>query len=326
MEACAAEGQPFFAHVSLPKPHECYTPAQEFWDLYDPSTLTLPPNTEYDMTGKAPHLRAAAKEWRESDWPLFEPRTFEAARLRKLQGYLGNVSHVDHAVGELMVALDRLGLAESTIVIYSSDHGDYACEHDSMEKAPGICSDAITRVPMLWRWPGQFAAGHEASELGEAVDMVNTVCALVGLEAMQTADGKDISHLLRGEAGEVRRIAVTEFAWSKSVRQGRWRYVHYPREMFADEYPDGFGELYDLDADPWEMTNLFFEPQHAARVAQMRQELTDWLITTTRPTTILPAVPDDGGEQTIQRFGNAVNADGNFNPDYIRRARFRNYL
>ncbi|MHC4984786.1 MAG: sulfatase family protein [Planctomycetota bacterium] len=326
MEACAAEGQPFFAHVSLPKPHECYTPAQRFWDLYDESALTLPPNAEYDMTGKAPHLRAAAAEWGNGHWALFEPRTFEAARMRKLHGYLGNVSHVDHAVGELMAALDRLGLADNTIVIYSSDHGDYACEHANMEKAPGICSDAITRIPMLWRWPDRFAAGHEAGELVEAVDMANTVCALTGLDSMQTADGKDISHLLRGESGQVRRAAVTEFAWSKSVRQGQWRYVHYPREMFPDEYPDGFGELYDLDADPWEMTNLFFDPQHAERVQAMQRELTDWLITTTRPTTILPAVPDDGSGQAVVRYRNAVNADGKFHPDCIRRASFRSYL
>jgi arylsulfatase A-like enzyme len=194
-----------------------------------------------------------------------------------------------------------------------------------MEKAPGICSDAITRIPMLWRWPNHFPPGRVASELVETVDMVNTLCALAALEAMQTADGKDISHLLAGKLGEVRRIAVTEFAWSKSVRRGNYRYVHYPREMFADDYPEGFGELYDLQADPWEMNNLFFDADCAAVVEGMRRELADWLITTTRPTTMLPAVPDDGGRQSVQRYRNAVNADGKFHPDYIRRAPFGNY-
>ena len=61
MENSLRENTPFFAHVSLPKPHQCYAPSQEFWDLYDEKTLTLPPNADYDMQGKAPHLIKSAK-------------------------------------------------------------------------------------------------------------------------------------------------------------------------------------------------------------------------------------------------------------------------
>ena len=91
---------------------------------------------------------ASAQRWRESEWQLFEPKTFEAGRRRKLHGYLGAVSQVDAAVGQLLDFLRRSGLTENTIVVYTSDHGDYATEHGIMEKAPGICSDAITRVPL----------------------------------------------------------------------------------------------------------------------------------------------------------------------------------
>ena len=148
MDECAEGGTPFFAHVSLPKPHQCYTPAFEFWNLYDEAELTLPPNADYDLAGKSPALRETAAYYRDHPWQLFEPKTFEAGRLRKLHGYLGNVSHVDHAVGELLDWLRTSGAAADTIVVYSSDHGDYACEHGIMEKAPGICSNAITRIPM----------------------------------------------------------------------------------------------------------------------------------------------------------------------------------
>jgi len=325
MSDCAKRGTPFFAHVSLPKPHQCYTPAQPFWDLYDEKTLSLPPNADYDMAGKAPHLRAAAKGWRTRQWQLFEPKTFETGRLRKLHGYLGNVSHVDHAVGELLDWLQANGLAASTLVVYSSDHGDYACEHGIMEKAPGICSDAITRIPMIWRLPGRFKAGHMACELVETVDLANTLCAQAGLQPMETADGKDISHLLRGEPGDVRTIAVTEFAWSKSVRKGNYRLVYYPHEMFAAQYPDGFGELYDLGADPWEMKNLFFAPEYQHVVRELTSNLTDWLVTTTRPATILPAA-SELNPQRIWRYQNAVNADGKIHPDRIRKAEYDNYL
>jgi choline-sulfatase/uncharacterized sulfatase len=194
-----------------------------------------------------------------------------------------------------------------------------------MEKAPGICADAITRIPMIWRWPKRIKAGHVAREIVETVDLTNTVCALAGLEAMETADGKDISHLLRGEEGRVHTLGVTEFAWSKSVRKGKFRLVVYPREMFADAYPAGFGELYDLEQDPWEMQNLYFDPAYAGKVEEMRTDLLDWLVTTTRPATILPAATPPSPQETIH-YGNAVNADGKIHPDRIRKARTKNYI
>jgi len=325
MTQCATDGQPFFAHVSLPKPHQCYTPAQRFWDLYDETTLTLPPNADYDMEGKAPHLRRAAEGWRQRDWQLFEPKTFEAGRLRKLHGYLGNVSHVDYAVGELLEWVRTSPAAEDTIVIYSSDHGDYACEHGIMEKAPGICSDAITRIPCIWWAPGKFPAGHVAAEIVEAVDMANTVCALTGLPSLETADGRDISHLLAGGTGEVRRVGVTEFAWSKSVRCGQYRLVYYPPEMFVEDYPEGFGELYDLEADPWEMRNLYFEPDHRQTVQRLERELLDWTVTTTRPTTVHPPKTYESS-QAVTRYQHTVNADGKMHPDRVRPMAGQNYV
>ena len=329
MRRCADAGQPFFLQANFPKPHQCYTPAQPFWDLYDEASLTLPPNADHDLHGKAPHLKAAVERWRTTDWQLFEPHTFEAGRLRKLHGYLGNVSHVDHAVGEFLQFLDDAGLADDTIVVYSADHGDYAAEFGIMEKAPGICSDAITRVPFIWRWPDRFPAGRVAEELVESVDFAATACSLAGIEAMETGDGHDISHLLRGGTGAVRRVAVTEFAFSKSVRKGRFRYVHYPVGMFARfgaEWEErGFAELYDLAADPWEQDNLALLPEHRDTVEEMRTELIDWLVTTTRPTTVL-RLPDTPTEQRVWRYHNPVNRDGKFNPRRVTELATLNYL
>lgn len=126
MESAREDAVPFLLHVSFPKPHQCYTPAQEFWDLYDEEKLTLPPNADFEGPHRAPHLVKMVEGWKRAGWALLEPKTFEAARLRKLHGYLGNISHVDHAVGELLDFLDANGLGDDTIVVYSADHGDYA--------------------------------------------------------------------------------------------------------------------------------------------------------------------------------------------------------
>lgn len=325
MEQAVADGKPFIVQASLPRPHQVYAPSEPFWSMYDERTLTLPPNAEYDMSLKAPHLRRAAERYRGGTWTLFEPRTFEAGRLRKLHGYLGCVSQVDYAVGEMLAWFRKAGLEENTIVIYTSDHGDYACEHGNMEKAPGICADAITRIPCIWRWTGHFKAGHVAPEIVETVDLSTTLCALAGLEPFQTSDGKDLSHLLRGESGEVHKIGVAEFAWSKSVRKGTYRYVYYPPEMFPEEYPNGFGELYDLKSDPWEMENLYFKPEYADVVQELKNDLFDWFITTMRPVTVLGVGTFDG-DQAITRFGCTTLRDGRIHPDRIRKAPHRNYL
>ncbi len=317
--------QPFFVHVSLPKPHQCYTPAQEFWDLYDEATLSLPPNADNEDPHEAPHLKAARANWRSGNWTLFEPKTFDAGRRRKLHGYLGNISHVDHAVGELVQWLDANGLSENTVVVYSADHGDYAAEHGIMEKAPGICHDAITRIPFIWRWPGHFAAGHAAAELVESVDVAPSLAKLCGLPELETADGRDIRPLLDAQRGELRDIAVTEFAWSKSVRKGDWRLVWYPKAMFASEYPDGFGQLYDLKNDPWEERNLFFEPARREKIEELRAALVEWLVTTTRPTTTHIGNKEESA-QTVTRYHHAVNGDLKFNHIKIPKVTHRNYL
>ena len=285
MQEARRQGEPFFAHVSFEKPHQLYSPSQTFWDLYDEGKLSLPPNIGYEMAGKSPHLRRDAEFWRNVDWSVFEPRDFTSAALRRLHGYLGNVSQVDHAVGDLLDYLESAGLADHTIVVYTADHGDYVCEHGCMEKAPGICSDAVTRIPYLWRWPGRFASGRWVDEIVEAVDTGPTLASLAGLDPMAWADGKDISRLLRGEKQDVHAVGVTENPWAKSIRWGDYRLVWYPREMFAEEYPEGFGELYDLEKDPWEMSNLYWEGECQPVVRRMERELMDWLVTTSRTVT-----------------------------------------
>ncbi len=334
IKAAQAAGKPFFVHASLPRPHQCTSPSQEFWDLFDGEELVLPANAEgYDMSGKAPNLRRTAENWRKGDWALIEPKTFEAARLRKLRGYLAAIAQVDHAVGLMLDHLKAAGLDENTIVVYGSDHGDYATEHGIMEKAPGISSDAITRIPFIWRAKGRFASGHVAQEIVEAVDMGATLSRLCGLDDLETSDGQDVSHLLTGGQGEVHRIGVTEFAWAKSVRQGKYRYVHYPRGYFPTEHPEGFGELYDLEADPWEMTNLHGDPAYKGVVDAMRLELLDWLITTTRPVSVhqVNNTPLQGppNAQRVERYHVVTNRDGRMNPKGIAtfcRERGGNYI
>jgi arylsulfatase A-like enzyme len=252
-DAVAAD-DPFCAWVTFHRPHQVYAPAQEFWDRYE-GEIELPPSAFEDLDDKPPtqHNRGPDEE---APHALFEPRNQEAFLRRKLQGYLGSVSMIDACVGRLLDALEEAGVREDTIVVYCADHGDFAAEHGFPEKAPGISYDAITRVPFVWSWPGQFREGVAVDDLVETVDLFPTLLSLVDGTAVPSADGQDLSGLLTGEDTEpLREYAITENLWTRTVHTGDQSLTVYPDGYFGAESEE-YLEFYDLADDPWETTNL----------------------------------------------------------------------
>jgi choline-sulfatase/uncharacterized sulfatase len=282
------DGQPFCAWLSLSRPHEPYTPAREFWDMYDENRITLPPNADDPLTDKSPQVQARLAQ-RQPNWPgwIFEPKDWQHGRRRVLRGYYGCVSMVDACFGMVMKELKALGLDENTIVIYSADHGDFAGEHGIIEKAPGLAYDAITRIPFIWRWPGHIPSGKICEELVESVDFLPTVCGLAGLPIPAQCDGYDITPMLKDDNKPVRQAAFTENPWGKRIRKKDWCLAHYPRQMYPGMKED-VGELYDMVNDPWQLKNLYRDPAQRERIADLRRELMDWLITTTHIVTMNP--------------------------------------
>ncbi|MEM6428762.1 MAG: hypothetical protein AAF708_05925 [Deinococcota bacterium] len=149
---------------------------------------------------------------------------------------------------------------------------------------------------------------------------------------METSDGQNLLPLLQGGKQPVHTLGVTEFPWSKSIRKANYHLVYYPPEIFLEDYPDGFGELYDLEADPWEMYNLYFEVNAQDKVNELTQDLLNWLITTTRPkmangvynlrTNDLPQM----NRQRRQRYLTVSNLDGKLNPNLLCHMKSKNYL
>lgn len=268
---------PFCMQVSFERPHDPCIPAQEFWDMY-PDDIELPDTFDNPCDHRPPHFQKQYQVWRERSGEDF-------IRIGKLRwkGYLASITHMDHAVGQLLDYLDRTGLAENTIVVFNADHGGYMSQFGIREKAPGICSEAVCRVPLLWRVPGMTEEGRINRALVESVDIAPTISALAGLPPMPTADGKDISALLAGSEEAVREIAVTEHPNSKALRWKNWRFVHYQEDMFGKDV----GELYDGEADPDETKNLYHDPDYQDVVNACRKKLVDWLIATTRVKTAM---------------------------------------
>jgi len=317
VEEAAADGAPFCAWVTLHRPHQVYAPGEQFWGLYD--DVDLPPSAFEDLSDKPPHQTNLNPD-ETTEHAVFEPRTQEAFLRRKLRGYLGCVSMVDDCLNRLLDVLERAGVREDTIVVYCSDHGEFAAEHGFPEKAPGISYDAVTRVPFVWSWPGQFREGAVVEELAETVDFLPTLLSLVDGSDVPAADGVDLSGLLTGaDAGPVREYAVTENAWTRTVRTEDQKLTVYPAGFFGEDSEESL-EFYDLREDPWETENLAVADDPPTEAIQRHLGyLREFLQTRRRPTSTL-SVGRTTGE----------SADGTVSPaaiaDHLERNRGDDYL
>ncbi|MFW6039190.1 MAG: sulfatase, partial [bacterium] len=300
-----------------------YTPDQRFWDMYS-EDLDLPETYRDDAAHRPPHFQRMVEKYRaDADSKgLIEPKGLDNLSRRVWRAYLACITQCDYALGELMDHLEQCGLVENTIIVYLSDHGAYSTCFGVPEKAPGICSEQVCRIPMIWHVPDVTPVGSVSPQFVHRVDLAPTLCSLAGLEMMDTVDGTDLSSLLRGRDEPVREVAVTEHSWSKSLRWKQWRFVHYQRDMFGDDV----GELYDIKRDPNERNNLYNDTAHQAVVADCRRLLLEWLIATSRAVTYQPPPQrtDIGPKYPMAGDGRTGNA---FAPaEYIRAGRSKDYL
>jgi len=305
---------PFCIQLAFQRPHHPLLPQQKFWDLY-PEDLDLPETFEQDPSHRPPHFQRMFQVLRDKPWPFNqEGQDYRDGARRAWRGTLACVSQMDDVFGHILQGLADRGLLENTLVVYHADHGCYHTIHGLPEKAPGICSDAVCRVPMLWAGPG-VTQNHVSDALVENVDIADTMASLCGLPAMDWTDGTDLTPLLQGQDTPVKELAVTENPWSKAMRMGRWRFVHYQRAMFEGQ---DVGELYDLEADPHETRNLYHDPAHRETVEACRRRLFEWLIETTRVVTCFTA-PEQrrlpGSRKAVAHYhsaadGREVNTEG----------------
>lgn len=205
--------------------------------------------------------------------------------------YYASIHSVDRNIGRLLQLLDELGLAENTIVLFTSDHG-YMIGHHGLHtkgnahwilggiwgpKRPNMF-DMSLRVPLLIRWPGVVKPGTEINELVSNIDTFASVLGMleVPLPADYKQEGKDFAPLLRGQKIAWRDAVFAQYdlhnsglAYMRSVRTARWHLVRHHFTNFMDE-------LYDLEADPEEKTNLFNNAKHREIRQQLQERLTQW--------------------------------------------------
>ena len=252
---------PFLCVAGFYSPHDPWVAPQEFLDLYDPAALTLPPFP--------PALDARRG-----------PQHFSDDELRSARhGYYAMVSEVDHHVGRILDRLDGLGIADNTIVVFTSDHGEWLGEHLRYGKGyPG--HDAVTRVPLLIRWPGGARAGGYCPRVVEALDVVPTLLEAAAIQRPDALQGSSLLADLRGEEGDGCGYAITEMTPTKP--QSNWKTLRVEGLRYLVD-ASGAEALFDLERDPLAYEDVAGESEYADRLQAVRKQLLERLLERERP-------------------------------------------
>ena len=269
--------EPFFLAVGFWKPHLPFNPPKKYWDMYDPSDISLPINPDAPRDVPAIAMHDGREMLRGFEGDVRDEQT------RKLRhGYYAAISYVDAQIGKVLDELDRLRLREKTIVVFWSDHGFHLGEHDLWGKTSNFELDA--HVPLIISLPEQKTAGEKTEALVELLDLYPTLAQLCDLPAPNNLEGMSLKPLLDGTATTVKPATYTQHprpAYSRgkapkimgySVRNNRYRYTEW-RDFKTGKVTAR--ELYDHVEDPRETINLAGNPKQAETVKTMATQLAD---------------------------------------------------
>ena len=266
-------GKPFFLAVGFWKPHAPFNAPKKYWDLYDRSKLSPPPNPEWPRD--APRIA-----WHNSREIL------GAGKQRKLtlksvmemrHGYLAAISYFDAQLGRVLAELGRLGLREKTVVVFWSDHGFHLGEQTLWAKTSNFELDA--HVPLIFSTPGMKRRGVKTDALAELLDLYPTLVELCGLPKAEGLEGTSLVPVLDNPGSRVKEAAYTQHprpayftgapdVMGRSVRTNRYRYTEW-RNFKTGEVVAS--ELYDHEKDPLETVNVAAAAASAAALTECRR-------------------------------------------------------
>jgi choline-sulfatase len=253
--------QPFFLTASFTHPHDPWELRAEHWDRYDRAAIDLPAVPALPSAEADPHSRRLRAMSRIDRAKLTDEQV-RAAR----HAYYAAISYVDERIGEVLATLRALGLDERTIVVFTADHGELLGERGLWYKMSFL--EASARVPLMVRAPG-LAGPSRVGQPVSLLDLAPTLAELTGAAPLDDGDGTSLVPMLHEPAtsrpgpvvGEYLAEGVT--APAVMVRRGRHKLVRCPGD------PD---LLYDLHADPAELTNLAGDPAHADVLSALGRE------------------------------------------------------
>ena len=252
----AHKDKPFFIGVGFYRPHVPEVAPKKYFDLYPLDKVRVTPQSAADLA----RLLPASKAWTPDNFGMSVDEQREMIR-----SYYAATSFMDAQVGRVLDALEDMGLADDTIVVFTSDHGFLLGEHGQWMK--NILWEESNRVPLILRVPGTKKPGKRSPRTVELLDLYPTLTELAGLPHYARNEGASLTALLRNPADRGwTKPALSQIRGGRSVRTERWRYTEWESGKLGRE-------LYDHRTDPLEQRNLADNPRFASTVARLRAML-----------------------------------------------------
>lgn len=265
--------KPLFLQVGFTGPHEPWDPLPRHLELYQEKEMPPRVVREGELAEKPPqhqnHLEFHANTSHESQIDLRGATDDDIAEMKR--HYFAKITTVDQQLGRVLAALEERGWLEDSLLIFCSDHGELLGDHGLAYK--WLMYDPIVHIPLIIRHPGSSSQPTEVNDLVSLMDLGPTILEAAGVEIPAYIEGRSLAPYLRNEPIAGREMVFCEDNYQIMMRSATHKVVYYIGQTA--------GELYDLQADPDELENLWNNPTHATTKTNLIDQLLDWFTTST---------------------------------------------
>ena len=306
----AKSDKPFFCWATFYRPHQPYTPLKKYMDLYNISawgegekngSSIKKPASLYEPEENIPPMMQSIRKGENKVWNVDKAYQDEQLWRDHIGAYYALVSEVDHCVGEILKALDEAGIADETIVIYTSDHGDFVGNHGMVEKAAAgqnVYEDVLN-IPLIIRYPGNKQKGKRSAELVSLVDIYPTLVDLLGLKMPKMKhplQGKSLAKTLTKGTRLKRDYFVSE-SWSQATvitKEYKLGMMIDPT-LYAKKFDfRSFGDQFFIrKSDSLEIKNEIKDVAYQSEIEKLRAYYQDFT----------SKIPDIGKQEVINKLG-----------------------
>ncbi|MBB43647.1 MAG: sulfatase [Rhodospirillaceae bacterium] len=274
---------PFMLQCSFGDPHHPFTPPGKYFDMYDPADVPLPDAYNHPEDKWPPHLAAILAERDAGLSNKSGQRAFGATEEEVREAIAlnyGSITMIDDAIGQVICTLSDLGLDDNTVIIFTTDHGDFMGDHQLLLKG-ALHYQGLIRVPCILSDPNDSSAPGICSGLSGTIDLAGTILEIAGIQSFNGIQSKslvDIAHGLEARTGLIieenqRRgyMGLKDNFKARTLLSGDWRLT-----LYSDT---DWGEIYNLKEDPNEFHNLWNDLKYASirsmLLEQMLREIMD---------------------------------------------------
>jgi arylsulfatase A-like enzyme len=270
--------KPFFYHIGFVGPHDPFDPPQRFLDMYKDADVPAPKISGDEFETKPQQYKRFMDKQNDflHDFDQGDGYGANCIKLNKMsvddikemrRHYYAKVTQIDEQIGFIMDTLEKKGLLDNTIIVFTSDHGENLGDHQAIYK--WLMTEQTTRIPMIIRMPGAKRGGTLDDKLFTQMDIGPTLLDFAGVNIPAYLDGhSNLQRTSEGDMSEAPDKVYCQDNYLTMVRTEKRRLVNYAGQPY--------GEYYDIENDPWEFNNLYDLPEYQDEIKQLKFEYLEW--------------------------------------------------